>query len=72
VIDKNVQAKGYGKILLDELEKEFKSLGVAKYKVVAGERLEAANKFYQKNGFGLYKKTEIHKGDISNVYVKVL
>jgi GNAT superfamily N-acetyltransferase len=72
VISPNVQARGLGKVLLDTLESDLRKRGINSYKVVAGEKLEAANKFYKKNGFVLFDKTEIHRGDISNVYLKEL
>ncbi len=72
VIDHNQQAKGLGKLLLDRLEKELKTKNISKYKVVAGEKLMAANRFYQKYGFDFIRKTEIHKGEQSNIYIKTI
>ncbi len=70
VIDASQQAKGIGKILLDALEKELIKRNIPEYKVVAGDNLLSANKFYQKYGFELSHKIELHKGQISNVYSK--
>lgn len=72
VVDTEKQARGAGKLLLDELEKELYCKQIKKYKVVAGDNLISANKFYLKNDFVLNKKTEIHKGAVSNIYVKNL
>ncbi len=66
------QAGGVGKMLLDKLESELKSREISKYKVVAGNKLISANRFYEKYGFELSRQTEIHKGDKSNVYIKSL
>ena len=72
VISPNVQARGFGKVLLKALEDDLKERSIKLYKVVAGEKLEAANKFYRKNGFELVYQTEIHKGNKSNIYLKKL
>ena len=72
VVSSEVQARGLGKLLLDALEEELRKRGVEEYKVVAGEKLVAANKFYRKNGFELTKQSEIHSGEKSNIYVKTL
>ena len=72
VVSKDIQAKGLGKELLDALENELKQRNVKSYKVLAGDNLVSANKFYLKNGFVLKEKLELHKGQISNIYVKEL
>ena len=72
VISKNVQAKGLGTELLIALEAELRAGNVKKYKVIAGDNLISANKFYLKSGFVVKEKLELHKGQISNVYVKEL
>lgn len=69
-VDSNLQAKGAGKLLLDALEGSYKALNVKEYKVVAGGVLESANLFYTKYGFALLKQVELHKGMLSNIYVK--
>lgn len=72
VISKDIQAKGIGSELLAALENELKAKNVKRYKVIAGDNLVSANKFYLKNGFVLKEKLELHKGQISNIYVKEL
>ena len=64
------QKGGIGTNLLIALEKELIKRSILKYKVVAGEKLEGANKFYRKNGFVLAKQITIHGNDVLNVYVK--
>ncbi len=70
VVDSTLQAKGLGKLLLNELEKKLLNLNIKKYKVVAGDNLFSANKFYLKNNFKLADKIQLHKGQISNLYYK--
>ncbi|MEA3447109.1 MAG: GNAT family N-acetyltransferase [Bacteroidota bacterium] len=72
VVKPGCQAGGLGLKLLNRLEQELKKRNVLEYKVVAGEKLVSANRFYKKYGFQAHHKTEIHKGDVSNVYVKSL
>ncbi len=72
VIDPENQAGGLGFRLLEALENRLVALGYKEYKVVAGDRLVSANKFYQKHGFERVLQTEIHAGDVSNIYVKKL
>lgn len=72
VISKNIQSKGIGTKLLIELESDLKQKGFTKYKVIAGDNLVSANKFYLKNGFVLSEQIELHKGQVSNIYIKEL
>lgn len=69
-VSPQAQKGGIGTQLLQALEKELKNRGINKYKVIAGEKLSGANKFYRKNGFVLAKQITIHGIEVSNVYVK--
>jgi ribosomal protein S18 acetylase RimI-like enzyme len=69
-VSPQTQQGGIGSKLLAALEKELKNRGIARYKVIAGQKLEGANKFYRKNGFVLAKEISIHGNEVSNVYVK--
>jgi len=64
------QSSGIGLDLLTALETELRERGVNRYKVIAGDKLVGANKFYLKNGFHLIKQISIHGKDLSNLYVK--
>lgn len=72
VVSNNAQQSGIGYQLLIALESELKRLGIKQYKVVAGEKLVGANRFYLKNGFEIVNQITIHGDDVSNVYVKTL
>lgn len=63
---------GLGLILLNSLEGELRRRGVLVYKVVAGESLRSANSFYKKNEFKLHANIVVHKGEVSNIYIKEL
>ena len=68
-VSPEAQKEGIGTKLLNALETELKNKGITQYKVIAGEKLMGANKFYRKNSFKLIKQVAIHGNDISNVYV---
>ena len=63
---------GLGEILLNSLESELRSKNFYHYKVIAGSSLYSANSFYEKNEFKLSANIVIHKGEVSNIYIKAL
>lgn len=69
-VSPNCQASGIGSQLLNALEMYLQQNRILSYKVVAGEELVGANKFYLKNGFVLATKIKIHGDNLSNVYIK--
>lgn len=69
-VSPEAQQGGIGSKLLAALEQELTTRGIDRYKVIAGQKLEGANKFYIKNGFALAKQITIHGDEVSNVYVK--
>lgn len=71
-VNPNYQNSGIGIKLLNSLEMELKRKEIYRYKVIAGEKLLSANKYYLKNGFELAKKITIHGNDVSNVYIKII
>lgn len=70
VVNPEVQHSGTGTALLSQLEEELRKRQIFTYKVVTGEQLISANRFYQKNGFLLAGRIRIHGKAMSNVYVK--
>ena len=66
----NCQASGIGSQLIKALEEYLRHIKIASYKVVAGDELIGANKFYLKNGFVLVTQIRIHGEKLSNVYIK--
>lgn len=68
----NCQVLGIGSQLVGALEDYLFQKQILQYKVVAGEELIGANKFYLKNGFIFATKIRIHGDNLSNVYVKKL
>jgi len=71
-VSPDCQEAGIGSQLLNALESILKQNNIQQYKVVAGEELVGANKFYLKNGFELACQIVIHGNNSSNVYTKDL
>jgi len=71
-VDINCQASGIGSRLLNALEEELIENNIFQYKVIVGEKLKNANKFYLKNGFSFADQINIHGNEVSNIYTKHL
>jgi ribosomal protein S18 acetylase RimI-like enzyme len=69
-VSPNCQASGIGGQLVKALEEYLQQNKISSYKVVAGEELIGANKFYLKNGFVLATQIKIHGEKLSNVYIR--
>lgn len=69
-VSPNCQAVGIGGQLVNALEEYLIHKNISQYKVIVGEELIGANKFYKKNGFILATQIKIHGEKRSNVYVK--
>ncbi len=68
-VSSQYQGKGHGKILLDEIINQMKQRYVKTFKLIVGEDLKHAIRFYEKNGFVFLKEIMIHGGHVSKVYV---
>jgi len=64
------QQRGVGSLLLQSFEEHLKSCRVARYRLIAGQNLVSANRFYKKNGFRVCGCVEIHRGEKSTIYTK--
>jgi len=71
-VSPDCQSSGIGLELLDSLEHYLVEHHILEYKVIAGEKLISANKFYLKNDFILLTKLNVHENMSSNVYIKKL
>ena len=63
------QGIGISAQLLDEFFLEMKKRKIRTIKVIVGENLVQANKFYQKNGFKFHSKSFVHKDMPSIIYI---
>jgi ribosomal protein S18 acetylase RimI-like enzyme len=69
VVDEKRRSGGIAKDLLAALEREFFRQGISQFKVYAGAENKRACSFYEKLGGKFMKQIEVHKGEISNLYV---
>lgn len=67
-VARQFRGAGIGGYLVAALASELDRRAIAEFKVVVGSSLLAANAFYKKMGFELVGKTEIHAGQVSNVF----
>ena len=63
------QGRGVAGELLNAFNKEISKRGIKEYKVIVGQNLVPANKFYLKNGFQFHSQDAVHKNSPSNVYI---
>ena len=63
---------GHAEKLFLLLCEHFKNKGVSSFKILVGEKLSRAHNFYLKLGSKKIDEVELHKGDISFIYVKSL
>ena len=69
-VSSNQQISGIGSNLVYALEEYLNLNQISQYKVVVGDELIGANKFYLKHGFVLASQIMIHGDNLSNVYIK--
>ncbi|MDB4399136.1 GNAT family N-acetyltransferase, partial [Akkermansiaceae bacterium] len=69
-VDPSAQHQGVGSRLIEALEAQFNLRGIRRYKVIAGDRLFGANRFYEKSGFYMVGQITVHGNDVSNIYTK--
>lgn len=69
VVDERCRGMGMSSRLFQELSNEFKRRGAGDFKVVVGDKLVAACKFYEKMGGRRLGDIEVHRGDKSRVYM---
>jgi ribosomal protein S18 acetylase RimI-like enzyme len=68
-IKKEFRGKGYAEGLYAELTNIFHSKGTGRFKIMVGESLVPANKFYKKMGARPVATMTMHKGRKSILYV---
>jgi len=63
------QGKGVSQQLLDRFFIEMKKRNIEKFKVIVGENLDRAVRFYEKNDFKFHSKSFVHKDMPSRIYI---
>ena len=69
VVSSQFQGQGVSKQLLFKFFSEMKNKGVKLVKVIVGEGLSQAIRFYERNGFKFHSKAFIHKDIPSRIYI---
>lgn len=68
-VKKEFQGKGLAGEMLALFQQEMKNKGVDVFKVIVGEKLKPAIKFYEKSGFKFLKNISLHSDEPSRVYI---
>lgn len=68
-VKKSFQGQGIASELLQRFIAEMKNKGVGQFKVLVGKELDAANRFYEKNGFKYFSDVSIHGNEKSSIYI---
>ncbi len=68
-VKKDYQGQGIAGQMLFKFIVEMKNRKVKIFKVLVGSELEPAVKFYKKNGFEFVKDINVHKNQVSHVYI---
>ena len=63
------RGKGIAGQMLERFISEMKNREVDSFKVIVGEVLLSAVKFYEKSGFKFVKNINVHKDNVSRVYI---
>jgi len=58
--------------LYRRLENHFQDAGITSFRIIVGERLAPAHRFYQRMGAVPVTDVEVHQGEVSTVYVHQL
>lgn len=68
-VKKEFQGNGLAGEMLALFQQEMKNKGVDVFKVIVGEELKPAIKFYEKSGFKFLKNISLHNDEPSRVYI---
>lgn len=68
-IQKDWQGQGLASQMFHEFVEEMKKRNVTVFKVLVGEELVPAIKFYEKSGFKFHSSLSIHKNQSSRIYM---
>jgi len=69
VVDQNLQGQRIGEKLFIKLVGAFRERGITQFKVIVGENLTSACKFYEKMGGAFHSEIEVHRDEKSRVYI---
>lgn len=68
-VSKEFRSKGHAEQLFRRLVSHFHETGVGKFKIVVGDALAPAHRFYCRMGAYPVARAEVHKGSGSTIYI---
>ena len=68
-VKKEYQGKGVAQKIFRMFVQEMQKQGIKKFKVVVGENLPRAVRFYEKVGFKYHASVSIHQNKLSKIYI---
>ena len=71
-VDVKLRGQGCAERLFKSLEAQLRQANVSAFRIVAGSSLTAACRFYEKMGATEAERFQLHKGDVSIVFQKVV
>lgn len=71
-VDAAHRGKGHAEELYRGLERHFRGRGEPAFRIVVGDKLAAAHRFYRRMGAQAVARIEVHRGEHSVVYVHAL
>lgn len=69
-VDPEFRGRGHAEALYRDLTGFFRSQRAARFKIIAGESLAPAHRFYRKMGARAVRTIEVHRGEKSIMYVQ--
>lgn len=69
VVKNEMWGRGTAGALINELKRRFSDQGMKNFRVVVGSGNRRACRFYEKHGGEMSSQIEVHRGEISDVYV---
>jgi ribosomal protein S18 acetylase RimI-like enzyme len=72
VVDKDFQGKGISENLYKALKEDFMNIGIKEFKIIVGDELIGAQKFYLKMGAKKEQQINLHQNSISWIFIQQL
>ena len=68
-VEQSFRGKGHAERIFRDLQRHFRTIGVRQFKIVVGDELLPAHRFYCRMGARPVAQAEVHKGSGSVIYV---
>lgn len=71
-VDASCRGQQIAERLYRRLEEHFRNVGILSFRIIVGEALAPAHRFYLRMGAVSTGRVEVHEGELSTVYVQLL